>query len=87
MGYNPSKKKISKQIAKQKARDEAIEREQEMTARREEELKRRSETGQGEFVREVGGAPLEQQFGGEVMELSDSEIAKLRKGGHIVIEQ
>jgi hypothetical protein len=87
MGYDPSKKKIGKQIAKQKAKDEAIQSEAEASARREEELKRRSRIGESEFVREVGGAPLEQQFGGEVMELTDAEIAKLRKGGHIVIEQ
>ncbi len=29
----------------------------------------------------------QQKYGGEVMELTDKEIEKLRKGGHIVIEQ
>jgi hypothetical protein len=74
-------RKIQSRIEKQKAKEEAILREQEAIARREEERKRQQQ-GESEFVKED-----RKQFGGEVMELTDKEIKELRKGGHIVIEQ
>jgi hypothetical protein len=74
-------RKIQSRIEKQKAKEEAILREQEAIARREEERKRKQQ-GESEFVKED-----RKQFGGEVMELTDKEIKELRKGGHIVIEQ
>lgn len=74
-------RKIQSRIEKQKAKEEAILREQEAIARREEERKRKQQE-ESEFVKED-----RKQFGGEVMELTDKEIKELRKGGHIVIEQ
>ena len=56
-----------------------------------ESLERRSQFtppvfGESEFVRQQNGAPLQHQFGGEVMELTEEEIQNLRKGGAIIVD-
>jgi hypothetical protein len=81
--------KVKKLVAKKKEKEEELlraqEREQEMMERRAQYAVSTTQ-GESEFVKgEPSVAPLK-QYGGEIMELTDEEIQKLRAGGHIVIE-